>query len=163
MQRYISSVGLWVWVFGVGLWWLYGCGFVLAVICGGCGLWVCVSYELLWLRGYGFGCGSALVWVVVGCRHGVDGEEWVWCFKEWISLGSRMVSQKKLLMFEDLGSLWVWEWFQEERFLCLKLWVSRYLWIKFWFSLYLWGFEGVVSFVFVNRNLILSDFDSDWK
>uniref|UniRef100_A0A2N9FWS2 Transmembrane protein n=1 Tax=Fagus sylvatica TaxID=28930 RepID=A0A2N9FWS2_FAGSY len=50
----------------MGLWWLYGCGFVLAVICGGCGLWVCVSCELLWLRGYGFGCGSAPVWVVVG-------------------------------------------------------------------------------------------------
>ena len=88
---------------------------------------------------------------------------WVWCLKEWISLGSRMVSQKKLLMFEDLGFLWVWEWFHKERYLCLKLWVSRYLGIKFWFSLYLWGFEGVVSFVFVNRNLILSDFDWDWK
>uniref|UniRef100_A0A2N9H078 Transmembrane protein n=1 Tax=Fagus sylvatica TaxID=28930 RepID=A0A2N9H078_FAGSY len=86
----------------MGLWWLYGCGFVLAVICGGCGLWVCVSCELLWLRGYGFGCGSAPVWVVapwlwvwvwvgaggvvapwlwvggvgvvVGCRHGVVGK-----------------------------------------------------------------------------------------
>uniref|UniRef100_A0A2N9EZB8 Uncharacterized protein n=1 Tax=Fagus sylvatica TaxID=28930 RepID=A0A2N9EZB8_FAGSY len=49
------------------------------MICGGCGMWVCVSCELLWLRGYGFGCGcgSAPVWVVVGCRHGVVGEEWV--------------------------------------------------------------------------------------
>uniref|UniRef100_A0A2N9EKF6 Uncharacterized protein n=1 Tax=Fagus sylvatica TaxID=28930 RepID=A0A2N9EKF6_FAGSY len=61
MQRYISSVGF----VGTG----FRRGFVVA-------LWFC---ELLWLRGYGFGCGcgSAPVWVVVGCRHGVVGEEWV--------------------------------------------------------------------------------------
>jgi hypothetical protein len=77
----------------MGLWWLYGCGFVLAVICGGYGLWIvlavncCGSVAMglgvgrrqcgLWLRGYGFGCGSAPVWVVA---------PWLWVWV-WVGTG----------------------------------------------------------------------------
>ena len=39
----------------------------------------------------------------------------VWCLKEWICLGLRMILQRELLIFKDLGFLWVWEWFHEEK------------------------------------------------
>ena len=98
----------WVlWVSGVGLWWLRGCGFVVNLwlwVCGygfsvviyGCGgsmvvgfwwLWyVVVGLWWLWVCG-GFvamGCGLGLWWFGVGCRHVVvcygltASVVWVW-------------------------------------------------------------------------------------
>ena len=66
------AVGLWVWVSGcdLWLWWLRGCGFLVAVICG-CGfvaaLWLWV--VVVW---YGLAACGGLLWVTY--RHGVVGE-----------------------------------------------------------------------------------------
>jgi hypothetical protein len=76
------AVGLWVWVSGcdLWLWWLRGCGFLVAVICG-CGfmwLWVCggsvaVGCGLgLWWFGVGLPACDGLLWV--DCQRGVVGE-----------------------------------------------------------------------------------------
>ena len=68
-----------------------------------------------------------------------------------------MITWRELLIFVDLSFLWVWEWFHEEKILCLKLWVLLYWEIK------CVGFNicEVLNFLFYflgNRTSILIDF-----
>ena len=56
-------------------------------------------------------------------RHGLMFEGMGVGLKELISFGKGLVSQRDLLIFKDLGFIWVWEWFHEWKIWCLKLWV----------------------------------------